>query len=53
MTDMFFKYFSYSHLVKGKRIINEDAPDKIKQEVKKLDTDYYNRTGRHMIIVPE
>ncbi|WP_405355231.1 hypothetical protein [Ruminococcus sp.] len=53
MTEAFFKYMKYSHLVRGKRIINDDAPTQIKNEVKKLDTDYFMRTGRHMIIVPE
>lgn len=53
MIDVFFKYMEYSHLVRGKRIINEDAPTEIKNEVRKLDTDYFMRTGRHMIIVPK
>lgn len=53
MTDVFLKYIKYSHLVRGKRIINDNAPAEIKEEVKKLDTDYFTRTGRHMIIVPE
>ena len=53
MTDVFLKYMKYSHLVRGKRIINDDAPDKIKREVKKLDIDYFNRTGRHMILVED
>lgn len=53
MTEAFFKYMKYSHLVRGKRIINDDAPTQIKNEVRKLDTDYFMRTGRHMIIVPE
>ena len=52
MTDVFFKYLKYSHLENGKGIINDDTPVEIKEEVKKLDTDYFNRTGRHMIIVP-
>ncbi|WP_444433802.1 hypothetical protein [Ruminococcus sp.] len=43
----------YSHLVRGKRIINDDTPAQIKNEVRKLDNDYFMRTGRHMIIVPE
>lgn len=53
MTDAFFKYMKYSHLVRGKRIINDDTPMEIKEEVRKLDTDYFVKTGRHMIIVPE
>lgn len=53
MTDSFFKYMKYSYLVRGKRIINDDAPIEIKDEVKKLDNDYFKKTGRHMIIVPD
>ncbi len=52
MTDAFNKYIKYSYLDEdGHRWINEDAPDEIKNEVKKLDEDYFTRTGRHMIRV--
>lgn len=52
MTDLFYKFFDYSHIDKnGNRVINTDAPNRIKEEAKRLDNDHFNKTGRHMIIV--
>ena len=31
--------------------LNKDAPEKIKDEVRKLDEDYYKRTDRHKMLV--
>lgn len=52
MTETFDKFVEYSHLDKyGHRVLNEDAPKSVKEEAKKLDEDYFNRLGRHMIII--
>ncbi len=52
MTDKFDKYVKYSHLDKyGHRVLNDDAQESIKIEARKLDEEYFKRTGRHMIIV--
>ena len=48
----FLKFISFSHIEDdGHRHINDDAPDNIKREAKKLDQEHYEKTGRHMIIV--
>ena len=52
MTEAFDKYMKWSHLDEtGHRRLNKDAPEKIKEEVRKLDSDYYKRTGRHPMLV--
>ena len=52
MTEDFFKFIEYSRLDEfGNRVINDNAPDKIKEEARVKDNEYFNRTGRHMIIV--
>lgn len=49
MTDMFDKFMEYSHLDEtGHRRMNDDAPEKLKEEAKKADALFYERTGRHM-----
>ena len=52
MTDAFEKFMPYSHIDKtGQRRLNKDVTDKMKQEARKLDKLYYERTGRHKMIV--
>ena len=52
MTDVFEKFMPYSHIDKtGQRRLNKDVTDKMKQEARKLDKLYYERTGRHKMIV--
>lgn len=52
MTEEFEKYMKWSYLDEtGHRKLNKDAPKKIKDEVRKLDENYYKRTGRHKMLV--
>ena len=54
MTERFDKFIEYSHLDNmGQRIINDNAPEKIKKEAKEVDSAYFQLTGRHMIIVAD
>ena len=50
MTEAFFKFFKWSYLDHDcKRRMNADAPEEIKAEAKKLDQEYFEKTGRHML----
>lgn len=52
MTEIFNKYKKWSHLDNTcHRRLNKDAPEYIKDEVRKLDDEYYKKTGRHKMIV--
>jgi hypothetical protein len=52
MTEIFNKYLKWSHLDKTcHRKLNKDAPEYIKEEVRKLDNEYFRKTGRHKILV--
>lgn len=51
MDDRFLKFISFSHIEEdGFRHINDNAPESIKNEAKKLDEQHYNKTGRHIIM---
>lgn len=52
MTSEFEKFMEYSYLDEtGHRRLNKDAPEEIKHEARKADKSYYERTGRHKILV--
>lgn len=52
MTEAFEKYMKWSYLDETcHRRLNKDAPEKIKEEVRKLDSDYFEKTGRHKMLV--
>ena len=52
MTSEFEKFMKYSHLDEtGHRRLNKDVPENIKEEVRKIDKSYYERTGRHKMLV--
>ena len=52
MTEIFNKYIKWSHLDNTcHRRLNKDAPEYIKDEVRKLDDEYYKKTVRHKMIV--
>ena len=50
MTEAFFKFYKWmTPLKNGYRSIKADAPEEIKAEAKKLDQEYFEKTGRHML----
>lgn len=52
MTEVFNKYLKWSHLDDTcHRKLNKNAPEHIKEEVRKLDNEYFTKTGRHKILV--
>lgn len=52
MTEVFNKYLKWSYLDKTcHRRLYKDAPDYIKNEVRKLDDEHYRKTGRRKILV--
>ena len=52
MTSEFEKFMKYSHLDEtGHRRLNKDAPENIKEEARKIDKSYYERTGRRQMLV--
>lgn len=52
MTDKFDKFMKWSFLDDDcQRRLKKDTPEKIKDEVRKLDNDYFQRTGRHKMLV--
>lgn len=54
MTGLFDKYDKWTYLDnKCNRRMKKEAPKEIKIEAKKNDDDYFNRTGRHMILVED
>jgi len=52
VTSEFEKFMNYSYLDEtGHRRINKDAPEEIKTEARKADQNYFERTGRHKMLV--
>lgn len=52
MTNEFDKFMEYSYLDdSGHRRLNKDAPEEIKEEARKADKSYFERTGRHKMLV--
>ena len=50
MTDRFNKFMEWSYLDDNcRRRIVEDAPEHIKEEAKKVNEEYYQRTGRYVL----
>lgn len=51
MTDMFDKFIEYSYLDEtGHRRMNDDAPEELKEEAKKVEERFFKMTGRHAFI---
>ena len=50
MTDRFDKFMEWSYLDDNcRRRIVEDAPEHIKEEAKKVNEEYYQRTGIYVL----
>lgn len=50
MTDEFSKFYEWmTPLKNGYRSIKADAPKEIKEEAKRLNEEYFKRTGRYML----
>ncbi len=52
MTREFEKFMEYSYLDEtGHRRLDKNAPEAIKEEARMADKSYYERTGRHKMLV--